>query len=568
MSYLVLARKYRPRRFADVVGQEVATGVLRGAIEEDRVGHAYLFCGPRGTGKTTTARIFSKALNCERGPTADPCGECDRCTAADAGAEADIVEIDAASHTGVDNIRELRDQAAYAPMRARYKVYIIDEVHMLSKGAFNALLKTLEEPPPHVKFLFATTEPHRVPDTILSRCQVLRLSPIDESRIAARLTEVAEAEGLRPGPGVLEELARRARGGMRDALSLTDQLLSLVGSEPTLDDVLKLGGESGAREIDRLLGLVEEGRRGELLAALPAEAGGELELLNGVLDHLRACLVSALCGADTPLLAGIDTERALARAQRLGADRLEVWIRELLAARERMRWLVGQERLVLEMALFELARPEATVPLAELEERLFALERRLEAAASPAASAAPSPAASAAPSTGAPPPAAPGSPRDRIVPAPPPPADAAARPAPPAPRARPATPAGTPAGTPAAARADAAPAGGRFELWKRALDELAGTHGALADVLRRRGRLQSGDGERVVVELPGLTDDERPLVDDRRNRAALARVLAKAAGREVELDLASGGGSAPAPPADRYTRRVADLFGGVIEDDG
>ena len=169
MSYLVLARKYRPRTFREVIGQEAVTTLLTGAIAEGRIGHAYLFAGPRGTGKTTTARIFAKCLNCENGPTADPCGTCERCVAADEGTEVDVIELDAASHTGVDTIRELRDEVAYAPMRARRKVYIIDEVHMLSKAAFNALLKTLEEPPPHVVFLFATTEPHKVLDTILSR---------------------------------------------------------------------------------------------------------------------------------------------------------------------------------------------------------------------------------------------------------------------------------------------------------------------------------------------------------------------------------------------------------------
>ena len=314
MTYLVLARKYRPGTFDEVVGQSVTTGVLRGALEDGRVGHAYLFCGPRGTGKTTTARIFAKALNCEHGPTVKPCGTCERCVAADRGAEADIIEIDAASNTGVDNIRDLRDQAAYAPMRARFKVYIIDEVHMLSKGAFNALLKTLEEPPPHVKFLFATTEPHKVPDTVLSRCQVLRLDAISEIEIARRLEEVATAEQLTVGEGVLREVARRARGGMRDALSLLDQLIALVGESPQLEDVGRLGGELGPREIDHLLSLVEDSDRAGLMTALSEGGGSESELLEGLLEHLRTCAVVGLCGADTPLLNGVpDGIRARAR---------------------------------------------------------------------------------------------------------------------------------------------------------------------------------------------------------------------------------------------------------------
>src|SRR6185436_7056896 len=236
MSYLVLARKYRPRTFSEVAGQELITRTLQGAIRESRIGPAYLFTGPRGNGKTTSARNFAKALNCELGPTPEPCGTCERCLAVDSGSDVDVVEIDAASNTGVENIRDLREHAAYTPMRARFKVFIIDEVHMLSKGAFNALLKTLEEPPPHVKFLFATTELNKVPDTILSRCQVLRLSLFSESAIAQRLSEILEREAVRPAAGVVEGLARLAHGSMRDALSLTDQLLALAGNEPKPED--------------------------------------------------------------------------------------------------------------------------------------------------------------------------------------------------------------------------------------------------------------------------------------------------------------------------------------------
>ena len=529
MAYLVLARKYRPTTFAEVAGQEVVTGVLRGAIEEQRVGHAYLFCGPRGTGKTTTARILAKALNCERGPTADPCGECPRCLGAAAGTEVDIVEIDAASHTGVDHIRELRDQAAYAPMLARHKIYIVDEVHMLSKPAFNALLKTLEEPPPHVKFLFATTEPHKLLDTFLSRCQIMRLAPITEQTIVARLEEIVALEGVQPGPGVLEEVARRARGGMRDALSTTDQLLAMAGERPTLEDLARLGGEGGLAEIDRLLTHVEEGRRAELLSALPEREGGEAQLLSAVLDHLRQCLLAGLCGEASPLLEGGETARTIliSRARRLGSERLQLWLTELLAARERMRLLAGQERLVLEMALLELARGDVGMPLAELAERLAALESRLEAGGVRAAPAAP--VTSAVPVT-------------------------------PAASPRPAAPA-----APAASAAATAGAGPRSvqETWKRFLQELEKRAGSLSEALERTGHLAEIGERRAIVRLQRTRDADRRLLAGERSLRACRDALSKVVGRELEVVLED---ASRTPPADPFTQSVADLFGGRIEE--
>ncbi|MCB9914407.1 MAG: DNA polymerase III subunit gamma/tau [Planctomycetes bacterium] len=389
MSYLVLARKYRPRRFADVVGQEVVTRTLQGAIAEGRIGHAYLFSGPRGTGKTTTARIFAKALNCERGPAAEPCGECERCKAADSGAEADLIEIDAASHTGVDDVRELRDQAAYVPLSARYKVFLVDEVHMLSKSAFNALLKTLEEPPAHVKFLFATTELHKLPDTIVSRCQVLKLSALSEERIAGRLDEVFAAEGVAAEPGVSAGLARRARGGMRDALSLADQLLALVGARPALDDLARLSAGVDRAGVGALAHALAERDRPGVLAALGAFEGGEPEVLGALLQYLRSALLAAHCGEESPLFDAAPEQRAelAALARDLGPERLELVLGELLLMRDQMRLLPGEARLILELGLLELARPELTLPLDELARRLEALEARLAGGAPPARSA-------------------------------------------------------------------------------------------------------------------------------------------------------------------------------------
>jgi DNA polymerase-3 subunit gamma/tau len=374
MTYLVLARKYRPKVFADMVGQENVAQNLRGAIAEGRVGHAYLFSGPRGTGKTTTARIFAKALNCERGPTPDPCGVCERCVAADDGSEIDIIEIDAASNTGVDDVRLLREQVAYAPMRARFKIYIIDEVHMLSRGAFNAFLKTVEEPPPHVKFLFATTDPQKVPETILSRCQLLKLAPIAEKTIRARLEHVFAAENVHPGPGVSEEIARRARGGMRDALSMADQLLSLVGSEPTLADVARLGEGGGVVELERVVQAVIAHDRKALLLSLPRTEGSEGEFLSGLLEYVRTALVVFVVGEESPVVSE-SPERARgmrALAAQVGLERLQNWLEELIMARERIRQLPTHARAVLEATLLDLCREETTIALDEIAARLVA----------------------------------------------------------------------------------------------------------------------------------------------------------------------------------------------------
>ena len=566
MTYVVLARKYRPRTFDEVIGQDVVTRVLRGALDEARVGHAYLFCGPRGTGKTTIARILAKCLNCEVGPTSTPCGKCERCEAADAGRDADIIELDAASHTGVDKIRELRDEVAYAPMRARTKVYIIDEVHMLSKGAFNALLKTLEEPPPHVIFLFATTEPHKVPDTILSRCQVLRLNPLSEAEIEGRLHHVFEREEVRYEEGVLRELARSARGGMRDALSLADRLLALAGGEPTLEDLARLRSDAGTREADALLDAVEVGDKAEVLRTLAGFEGGEGELAASLLERLRTSVVLAHCGKDTPLVTGSVEERQLAseRAGRLGAERIELLMQELLRARERMRRLPGQERLILEVTLLDLAREETTLPIAAIEQRLGELARAIAAGEGTVAprpvAARPAPRQSAAPKP-------PEAPRETRTPEPAPVRD------PSEPNASPPTPSASSPGP------DAASPG---EQWDAMLERLRSSHGTLVEVLERYGRVRDENGGGLIVRFTGLDRAERKLVEDRRHRAACAGMLERLAGHplEVHWELPAEEPSAPSVPAptagkskrtpasssDGLTKEVADLFGGAIED--
>jgi DNA polymerase-3 subunit gamma/tau len=242
MSYTVLARKYRPQAFEEMTGQEHVVRTIENAIKLDRVAHAYLFCGPRGVGKTTAARLLARALNCEKGPTAQPCGVCRACTEIRDGTSTDVAEIDGASNNGVENVREIRENAKFLPLRDRYKIYIIDEVHMLSGAAFNALLKTLEEPPGHVKFIFATTEAEKLPDTILSRCQRHNFRRISAAAMLTRLKEICAKEAVVVPDAALSLIVNQSEGGMRDSLSLLDQVISACGLTPTEEQVAEALG--------------------------------------------------------------------------------------------------------------------------------------------------------------------------------------------------------------------------------------------------------------------------------------------------------------------------------------
>src|SRR3984885_1528744 len=264
MSYIVLARKWRPKRFADMVGQEHVLRALTNSLDSGKIHHAFLFTGTRGVGKTTIARILAKSLNCEKGVSSNPCGECSACREIDEGRFVDLIEVDAASRTKVDDTRELLDNVQYAPSRGRYKVYLIDEVHMLSHNSFNALLKTLEEPPPHVKFLLATTDPQKLPVTVLSRCLQFSLKRLPASLIGERLKFIAGAEQLAFDPAAITLLARAAEGSMRDALSLLDQLIAFGGGK--LDEA----------DTRAMLGTIDRGHVGRLVDALARSDGPAL----------------------------------------------------------------------------------------------------------------------------------------------------------------------------------------------------------------------------------------------------------------------------------------------------
>lgn len=301
MSYRVFARKYRPQTFAEVVGQEHITRTLQNAVNSSRLAQAYLFVGPRGIGKTSTARILAKALNCEAGPTSEPCGKCPACLEIAEGNSLDVIEIDGASNNGVDNIRDLRESTAYAPTRGKFKIYLIDEVHMLSTGAFNALLKTLEEPPPHVKFIFATTEAQKVPATITSRCQRFDLRRIPAPLIKKHLLFIAENEKILLDGDAADAIARGAEGGLRDAESMLDQMVAFCGDHIRASDVMDVFGFTPHEVVVRLADSLFAGDASTALDSVAEQSGlgKDLSRLTAELvSHLRDLLVSQATGGE------------------------------------------------------------------------------------------------------------------------------------------------------------------------------------------------------------------------------------------------------------------------------
>ena len=296
-GYQVIARRWRPKQFDELVGQEHIVRTLKNAITQNRIAHAYLFVGPRGTGKTTTARIFAKALNCDGGPSIAPDDNAPLCQAIMNGSCMDVVEIDGASNNSVDNIRQLREDSQYTPAQGKFKIYIIDEVHMLSAGAFNALLKTLEEPPEHVKFIFATTEVNKVPATIVSRCQRFEFRPIPDEKIAEKLGQIAKAESIQIEPEALRSVARLANGGMRDAQSILDQLISFCGHAIKESDVVDVYGLASAQQISDLAEAMVKGDHGRLISltdALAAEGKDLYRVLSDLQEQVRQALLDSV----------------------------------------------------------------------------------------------------------------------------------------------------------------------------------------------------------------------------------------------------------------------------------
>jgi DNA polymerase-3 subunit gamma/tau len=524
-AYLVLARKYRPQAFGEMSGQEHVVRTLSNALKTGQVAHAFLFTGPRGVGKTTTARLVAKALNCEKGPTAEPCGACAACVEIAEGRSVDVVEIDAASNNGVDNVRDIVEAVKYRPARDRYKVFVVDEVHMLSQGAFNALLKTLEEPPPHVKFVLATTDVHKVPETIVSRCQRFDFKRLTLQQIADQLAKVAEAERMRLSPAALGLVARQAEGGMRDALSLLDQVRAACGEAPSDADVAEALGAVDAGAISRIAGGLVARDGAAVLAEIDALHARGLEMkrvAEEIVRHLRNVVVAKLVPAsplDLP-----DAELAEVRAQAEGASALQLTrLFDLVQRAVVDVKLSEQPRYALEVALLEGVFLAPGEQVAELLARAEALAKGapLPPRGGPAGGGARTPAPPAASRTATPSP----SPSPSESPSP-------------TRTAAPVAPTPPPASTPAAAAS-------AVERWRAAVEEVEKTSLPAASSLKEAALLAVREGE-IEIALPAAGLHARRV---EAKRAEIEPVLASVFGRPTRLKL-SVGEAAPLPAPD------------------
>jgi DNA polymerase-3 subunit gamma/tau len=530
MGYLALYRAWRPEKFEDVVGQEAIVRTLVSQVESGRIAHAYLFCGSRGTGKTSTAKILARAINCAAPlPGAAPCGRCDACVAIGQERAMDVVEIDAASNNGVDEIRDLREKIQYPPSVGRYKVYIVDEVHMLSTGAFNALLKTLEEPPGHAVFILATTEPQKLPATILSRCQRFDFRRIPARLIEGLLKKVVDSTGADAQPEALEMIARAAEGGMRDALSMLDTCLA--GGELTTARVREALGASGSETMYALADalIASDAGRALVLIGHAMEAGRDpMVFAREMTGHLRKLLLAqAVREGLEDLIESTREEAERLHAQASGAqpEALARWMDLFMRAESDMKWM-AQPRSALELCAFRACRPEREEHVEALMERIARLEAKLEGLASapfePLVQSAVKPAA----------------------------APEGARPGP-----APAKPA-KPKRAPDAPGEKARPSGA--DLWEKAVKAISKEQPQLAGVLKHAAFLGL-DGDNVRVEFPRARAFYRQILEKQDKRALVEQALCAAFGRTVHLQLLQ---AAEAARVDvRTLEQAYDVFG-------
>ncbi|MBI5141826.1 MAG: DNA polymerase III subunit gamma/tau [Nitrospirae bacterium] len=555
MSYLVLARKWRPLFFEELVGQEAVIRTLQNALRQGRVAHAYVFSGPRGVGKTTTARILSRALNCQKGPTPQPCGKCPNCIAITEGSAVDVIEIDGASNRGINEIRELREGVRYAPSSGRYKVYIIDEVHMLTKEAFNALLKTLEEPPPHVVFVFATTSPKNIPITVLSRCQHLNFRRVPKARIMEHLSYICGQEKATITPGALEMIARVAEGSVRDSLTVLDQAMAF--STDIRDDVLQtMLGLPERSVLFGIAGMLLGGNRAGLLDYVNtlADEGGDLRTFpRELVTMFRNLLIVRVAERPASLLELPDDEieELKALADRSSSEELMLMLNEFLKLEGDIR-AVTNPRYLLELSFIRATFFKGAASIDTIIERLEA--------GLPEASQLP---ISLPPSLPHPLPARPvAAPPSKPVAQP-----SAAKPEPPAPE--------PPAPPPAVSENIAAyTAAGGGDLWQKIIDAIDAKNHRLASMLGH-GRL-AGMNE-IALTIAFDTASDFYLKSARRSIDDIEALIAAIIGRRLRVELVAGEGIAedarPKPAEvkgeilkEPVVQKVIDLFDARVVD--
>jgi len=382
MSYIVLSRRYRPKAFDEIVGQKHVVTTLVNALQSDRVAHAYLFAGPRGVGKTSMARILSKALNCQKGTTDTPCNKCSTCNSITNGNDIDVLEIDGASNRGIDEIRNIRQNVGYAPAVSKHKIYIIDEVHMLTKEAFNALLKTLEEPPEHVKFIFATTSPSRVPDTVQSRCQRFDFKNISIADISDRLSQICKAENIAAEKEVLQSIAKYARGGLRDSESILDQLASFCHEKITLRDVYDIFGVVSEEKLSSLVNSFTE-KKPELSIEIfhsIMESGRDIEgFIDQLLLYIRDLLLVSVCKKESDIIGTVSGDLNLLRTQSssFSPETLIYMFQVISEAKTKTRDLL-QQKIYLEVLFVKLATMEELKPLSSVLDKIEGMKKIFE----------------------------------------------------------------------------------------------------------------------------------------------------------------------------------------------